>query len=801
MKPKDLIFWFSLLLVELTIMLLAKTLSHFLIPLFLLYISGWTFSWFTKDKNVIWIKPFTTISIMLVVGGIVYFIINSFLLFQEIILIFVTAIVIIIALLSFNSYLTTSLNCIQILTFPLFLAFPVFTGYSHQKHLVIIILYILIWFAIMRLKFYLYLNQEKIKINYLTYSLLISIIILSFIVTGIIYSRIPPSKEKSPKFSLIERLDKDTEDHYYAILNDLLKQADGLDVKDTVAKAKTLFFLSSLLKEFPATQEVLKSTLGLVDHLNIKGPGIERGQIPEFLFTLKNFLKEKSHRGMIQNHENIKETLAENNLSIKSKLSILTGVNKISHADKHSQIDKLYDKVKKAIDESPADKRTNQELQKMSEEFKNWKLISLYTTDIISIAKNLETTKMDSTLKEQLAILLENIKSFPGRKQLDESNEILQKVEKHKDAQDKNEKEIIETYKNILDTYSSLTKNIDLSEYSKDSQTKTTAILESIEVPSEPIKLNPGERKQLRIIAKYADGSKEEITQQGKWQIADKNITKLDAGVATGLSVGKTKVVIEYLYKKSDPLTIIVEEPAIKTIVLFPSGTKVKIGKSIEIEARAYYSDFVYKDITSLVKWNLSHPKSIRVTGNELYALKWGEIIISAEYQNVKSQDIQIVITPSVLFILKIIGFLLLMLLVVAFFLLYILQKIRERKIRELLKDNPRNFIITLFNNAKVILNFFKMPYNNTALLQYAKTVSANMPYKEEIFLDLTYTYAKANYSSNKLTLDEGINTLDNYNRFLKMLTKKEKTLSFLIKYLLIILSGTPFLIKINKPR
>ncbi len=799
MKPKDLIFWLSLLLAELTIMLLAKPLSRFLIPLSLLYISGWTFSWFAKDKEIIWIKPLLTIGILLVVAGIVYSIVNSFLLFQEIILIFTAAIVIIIALLSFNSYLNTSLNCIQILTFPLFIAFPVFTEYNHQKHLMIILLYILIWFVIMRLKFYLYLNQEKIKINYIASSLLISVIALSFIATIIIYSKVPPSKEKSSKFSLIERLDKETEDRYYAILNDILKQADGLDVKDTVNKAKTLFFLSSLLKEFPATQEVLKSTLGLVDHLNIKGPGIERGKIPEFLFTLKNFLKEKAHRGMIQNHENIKSTLSENNLSIKDKLSTLTGINKISRADEYSQIDKLHDKVKKTIGELPLDKRAGQELQRMSEEFKNWKLISLYTTNIMEVAKDTETAKMDKALKEQLNILFENIQSFPGRKQLEESNEILQKVEKHKDAQEKNEKEMIETYKNILGAYSSLAKDMNLSEYSKDSPVKTTAILESIEIPSEPIKLAPGEKKQLRIIAKYADGSKEEIAQQGKWKIADKNIASIEGGTATGLAVGETKTTIEYLYKTSEPLTIIVEEPAIKTIVLFPSGNKVQMGKSIKIEARAYYSDFIYKDITSLAKWNLSRPKSIKITGNDFSALSWGKVVISAEYQGIKSQEIQIVITSSVFYILKIIGLLLLLLLAIVLFLSYILQKIREKRIKELLKNNPRHFIIALFNNIRLILNFFKIPYNNTALLQYAKTVAANIPYKDDIFLDLTYAYAKANYSSNKLTLDEGINVLDNYNKFLKMLAKKEGAFSLLIKHLLILLKGIPFLIKISK--
>ena len=127
MKNKTLIFWFSLALLQLSVALHQRILEGFLLPLMLLYAIGWSFSWFIRDKKIKAINFFINAGTLVILLGIIYSLLNSFFLFQEVILIFITGIFALEAILSFNAFSLRSLNYIQILTFPIFISFPVFS--------------------------------------------------------------------------------------------------------------------------------------------------------------------------------------------------------------------------------------------------------------------------------------------------------------------------------------------------------------------------------------------------------------------------------------------------------------------------------------------------------------------------------------------------------------------------------------------------------------------------------------------------------------------------------------------------
>jgi len=112
-----------------------------------------------------------------------------------------------------------------------------------------------------------------------------------------------------------------------------------------------------------------------------------------------------------------------------------------------------------------------------------------------------------------------------------------------------------------------------------------------------------------------------------------------------------------------------------------------------------------------------------------------------------------------------------------------------------LLQNDPRGFVIALYGNIKKILKFFNMPYNNLPIFQYARVVMKNAPSNANPFFNFTRIFTQANYSSNEITLADGINALENYNGFLKILLRKEEPFSVFIKHSLIFLNCIPLFI------
>jgi hypothetical protein len=311
-----------------------------------------------------------------------------------------------------------------------------------------------------------------------------------------------------------------------------------------------------------------------------------------------------------------------------------------------------------------------------------------------------------------------------------------------------------------------------------------------------------GEKSKLSAMGVYSNHSEEDLTLFTDWRSSDKTIAAVSAGEVSTFSMGKVKVFAKFRGLESAPASVTVEGPKLISIVIFPQNTRITIENKLSLKAEGHFSDSSVQDITSLVSWEVSNPRIIRIEKAIAYALDIGKTQVFAQYSGVRSlpANIRVIFTLSWLLkrIFAIILFLILTTTLVLFA-FYLMTKMAKKRLLSLYK-NPREFILNLYVNTKALLDIFgKRIKEILPPLSYARLVEERHSVKDNSFLRFTVKFEEAKYSKHILGSEDVDTALNDYNSLLMAIFSNQKRFSLLLRYCATLLHRRPLFIHIHK--
>jgi uncharacterized protein YneF (UPF0154 family) len=222
--------------------------------------------------------------------------------------------------------------------------------------------------------------------------------------------------------------------------------------------------------------------------------------------------------------------------------------------------------------------------------------------------------------------------------------------------------------------------------------------------------------------------------------------------------------------------------------------------QKLNLKAEGYYTDSSYKDITSLVAWEYSKRRIVKVEKGLVKPLWFGSTQVYATHSGIRSNpsNLKVIVTMEWLiwFIFTII-LLLILSIIMIFFILYFLTRKKKNKMKNLLSKNPREFIMQLYVNVRKILPIFGLIHKGLLPpLAYGRLVEERYVIKNNLFLNFTWKFTEAKYSSHNLVFDDAYAALNGYNDFLEILFSRHTKFSLFTKYCLSLLQLTPLFVK-----
>ena len=308
--------------------------------------------------------------------------------------------------------------------------------------------------------------------------------------------------------------------------------------------------------------------------------------------------------------------------------------------------------------------------------------------------------------------------------------------------------------------------------------------------------IHAGEEKQLAAFGVKQDNSEEDITILVKWISLDEKIAIVKNGKVSTVVPGKTEIYIQLRNMESQHIPVIVREPNLVSIVVIPQYLKIAMGEKPSLLAMGYFSDSTHRDIVSLVDWDFVGQKRVKINKGAVIPIKIGKTDIVAKYLEIKSSPITIEVVHEKYWLLMLFVkmlFFLLLIISVIFVYFYILTEIVKRSIISLF-NNPRDFIITLYNNLNKILIIFGHSQDfHLPPLSYANCIDKVYNLDGNLFSKFTQQYEEAKYSKHILSQEASLGMLDDYNNLLKAIFAHHKKVNLIYVFFLTLTKRTPF--------
>ncbi|TAN58913.1 hypothetical protein EPN16_08315 [bacterium] len=318
----------------------------------------------------------------------------------------------------------------------------------------------------------------------------------------------------------------------------------------------------------------------------------------------------------------------------------------------------------------------------------------------------------------------------------------------------------------------------------------------SIRVEPDYLRLPLGENGELAAIGVYSDNSQEEVTETAQWRSSNAGAAGVSTGKISSIAMGEAKIYARYHDIESAPAFVTVEQPRLISIILSPQHSQVSILDTLFLKAEGNFSDSSRRDITSLVDWELDKQNIIGVKEGRVKPGMFGEAKVYAVYSGIKSlpADIKVIVPWGFLITA---GICLLVLgLIIIFSALYFITEIKKKKLKLYIENNPKEFIIRLYENMRGILTIFNLSYeNHIPPLSYAATVGSRYYLQEGLFLRFTVRFEEARYSRHILQRNDAAMALDDYNRLLEMFFGHHKHIYLYRKYWLALFRRIPLFI------
>jgi len=392
---------------------------------------GFAFGWYNRQGAFEGIKYFIDAASLITITWIGYRIFESTFLYKELIAILIQGVIILEIILSFNFSAPGKTAYIRLLSLLIFMTSPIFAiAYS----IPLAIVYLLVWLAVLRFQFAVFLQpiQEKGSRRY--YSLATSLVcfLIVMFLTWFISSNVYLGRIKKGMFLLDEDLQvmgseggkgSNQADNFYSLLDDLQNKITDLAFKlDSYEKRRQLIYLfSELVKETIRTMEVDKAEIGLIDILKREGAGLKGAE--QAMTLTKEYLDKKNSLNLEKNKEEIMDILRKYPLGIIDKIKIISLANKIQQSNSYQQLQENSQALQTAIQSASLSKYVQKDLSALARNLSNLKAFEFYRRKIRDLEQR--SPSLGEEIEKKVADAVSDIKHTGGS---DDFKQIAKKI-------------------------------------------------------------------------------------------------------------------------------------------------------------------------------------------------------------------------------------------------------------------------------------------------------------------------------------------------------------------------------------
>jgi hypothetical protein len=173
--------------------------------------------------------------------------------------------------------------------------------------------------------------------------------------------------------------------------------------------------------------------------------------------------------------------------------------------------------------------------------------------------------------------------------------------------------------------------------------TVAAATLIAVEIEAEHaplVDLPKGMQAQLKAIAKFDNGSRQDVTEQAAWTSSDRALAVVSAGRVTALKLATGAVVFNATFGGfGGVFRLHVSDAVVMRIDVSPPQSTLPAGLKKQLSARGAFSDDRSSDVTGSVTWSTSDPGICSVSNKDAMGLlstsKQGLCTVTAKIGNV----------------------------------------------------------------------------------------------------------------------------------------------------------------------
>nr|WP_016784409.1 Ig-like domain-containing protein [Vibrio cyclitrophicus]OEF33261.1 hypothetical protein OA7_14325 [Vibrio cyclitrophicus 1F53] len=181
---------------------------------------------------------------------------------------------------------------------------------------------------------------------------------------------------------------------------------------------------------------------------------------------------------------------------------------------------------------------------------------------------------------------------------------------------------------------------------------ETSSSITSIQAYPDNIFLASGQTEQVRVTAKFEDGTTSDITKQVVWENKNSYAASIsDSGKVVGLNRSKTELIATYKELTSNSISVDVTDAVLDRIQLLPATVSIARGQGEQLEALAVYSDKTTSNIINQVAWVSSDNTIAQVDPSSglLVGTLPGNLSLTATYKNLTSNSISVNVSDAVI--------------------------------------------------------------------------------------------------------------------------------------------------------
>lgn len=392
---------------------------------------GFAFGWYNRKGTFESINYFIAAAILITIAWIGYRILKSTFLYKELLAILIQGVIVFEIIFSFNFSAPGKTAYIRLLSLPIFLASPVF---SITYNIPLVIVYLLVWLAVLRFQFRGFLQPFRQKGLRRYYSLLTSLacFFVALLLAWFVCSNVYLGRIKKGMFLVDEGPQdigsKDAEesnqaDKFYSLQADLQKKITDMALKlNSFEKRRQLIYLlSELVKGTMNMMEVDKAELGLIDILKREGPGLEGAE--QAIILTKEYFDKKNSLNLQKNKENIADIIRKQPLNIVDRIKIFSLANKIQQDNSYQQLQKNGRALQTVIQNAPLSKDIRKGLLPLARKLSNLKAFELYRRKIRDLGQR--PPALGKEIEKKISDAVSDVKYTEG---LDDFKQAAKKI-------------------------------------------------------------------------------------------------------------------------------------------------------------------------------------------------------------------------------------------------------------------------------------------------------------------------------------------------------------------------------------